>query len=81
MGHLLHSRRVSGTPKALSRILEEIITNRQALGRIAKRGQDVALREFTFDRMVQRFFDTLQMLCGERKGNRGDYPLPDNSIA
>lgn len=59
-----------GDALALSRFLEEMIANRQALDVIAKRGQDVALREFTSDRMVDRFVNTFQNLIEEKKRGR-----------
>ncbi len=48
---------------ALSRVLEDLIADRRALARIAKRGQEVALREFTSDRMTDRFVEVFQGLC------------------
>ncbi len=49
-----------GNALELSRTLEKLIVNRVILKRIAKRGQDVALREFSSDRMVERIVRIFQ---------------------
>jgi glycogen(starch) synthase len=51
-----------GDALCLSRILEDLIGDRQALERIARRGQEVATREFSADRMLQRFSQTFEKL-------------------
>jgi glycosyltransferase involved in cell wall biosynthesis len=53
---------------ALSRILERLIADRPALAKLAKRGQAVALREFTSDRMTDRFVEVFQRLCDRKPG-------------
>jgi glycosyltransferase involved in cell wall biosynthesis len=72
-----------GDALALSRILESLIGNRQALEQIAKHGQNVALREFSSDRMMERFLNTFQKVFVEkqRRGHRGKWVGPDeNSV-
>jgi glycosyltransferase involved in cell wall biosynthesis len=56
-----------GDAIALGRILEDLIHNREAVDRIARRGQEVALREFSSDRMVDRFCATFHNLCEQEK--------------
>ncbi len=55
---------------ALSRLLARLLTDRCEVTRIASRGQEVALREFAFDRMMDRFSETLQRLHATRAGTR-----------
>lgn len=50
-------------PLALSRLIAKLVREPQLVSQIAKRGQDVVLREFTFTRMVESFSNTLQMVC------------------
>jgi glycogen(starch) synthase len=47
---------------ALSRILEDLIHDREKLDGIARRGQEVSMREFSADRMIERFLSTVQNL-------------------
>jgi glycogen(starch) synthase len=70
-----------GDAVALSRFLEEMIANRQALDLIAKRGQDVALREFSSDRMIKHFLNTFEELYEKKqRGNvRDNRILQDNT--
>jgi glycogen synthase len=56
-----------GDAPALAQILESLIHNRHALDRIARRGQEVALRELSSDLMVQRLCTTFQNLCAQKK--------------
>jgi glycosyltransferase involved in cell wall biosynthesis len=65
-----------GDAPALARILESLIHNRHALDRIARRGQEVALREFSSDLMVQRLCTTFQNLCEQKKERK----VRDNPI-
>jgi glycogen(starch) synthase len=65
-----------GDALALSRILDDLIGNRQALARIARRGQEVALREFSADRMIEQFVNTCQGLYEEKQRRE----LQDNRI-
>ncbi len=58
-----------GDAPALSRIMRNLIGDYQALERIAKRGQEIAAREFTSDRMVQRFSKTFERLHETIKTN------------
>jgi glycosyltransferase involved in cell wall biosynthesis len=50
-------------PVALSRLLARFVADRTEVSRIASRGQETALREFNFDRMMDRFNTTLRRLC------------------
>jgi glycosyltransferase involved in cell wall biosynthesis len=61
---------------ALAQILEGLIHNPHALDRIARRGQEVALREFSSDLMVQRLCTTFQNLCQQKKERK----VRDNPI-
>jgi glycogen(starch) synthase len=56
-----------GDALALSRIMESLISDRDELDRIARRGQQVAVREFSSDRMIERFLITFQNLCEKTK--------------
>jgi glycosyltransferase involved in cell wall biosynthesis len=72
-----------GDALALSRILETLIDNPQALEQIARRGQNVALREFSSDRMMERLLNTFEKVFVEkqRRGHRGNRVGPDeNSV-
>ena len=53
---------------ALCRLLTRLVSDRTEVVRIASRGQEVALREFTFERMMDRFSETLQRLQAARTG-------------
>ena len=66
-----------GDAPALAQILVSLIQNRDALDRIAKRGQEVALREFSSNQMVQRLCNTFQNLCEQMNGTE----FRANSIA
>ncbi len=55
-------------PVALSRLIARLVRNPEAVSEIAKRGQDMVLRKFTFERMMQNFCNTLRALCeGEER--------------
>jgi glycogen synthase len=56
-----------GDAVALGQVLERLISDRRRLQQIAREGQEVALREFSSDRMVDRFCATFQKLCGQQK--------------
>ena len=47
---------------ALSRLLVRLVADKEEVSRIAARGQEIALRDFSFDRMMQRWMTTLQEL-------------------
>jgi glycosyltransferase involved in cell wall biosynthesis len=49
-------------PVALNQILVQLVFNRAEVSRIASRGQEVALREFSFERMMNRWSETLQRI-------------------
>jgi glycosyltransferase involved in cell wall biosynthesis len=57
-----------GDAEALSRILAALVANRQALCDIAKHGQAIALKEFTAERMTDRFVDVFERLCEPKPG-------------
>ena len=72
-----------GDAVALSRILESLIGNRQTLEQIARRGQNVALREFSSDRMMERFLITFQNLyekTQKRELQQAGDAQDDNSV-
>jgi glycogen(starch) synthase len=48
--------------QTLSRLLQDLITNRVLVHQIASRGQQVALREFSFAGMMDQFEKTLQRI-------------------
>jgi glycosyltransferase involved in cell wall biosynthesis len=48
-----------GDAAALSRILAVMAADHETVREIASRGQKAALREFTFDRMMERWLATL----------------------
>ena len=52
---------------ALTRILEQLIDNRHELERIAVHGQDVAVREYSSARMIERFCRLVENLHETRK--------------
>jgi len=47
---------------ALSRLLARLVTHPEEVSRIAARGQEIALRDFSFDRMMERWETTLRRL-------------------
>ena len=49
-------------PVALSKLLTRLVTDRSEVTRVAARGQEVALREFGFNRMIERWIATLRRL-------------------
>jgi glycosyltransferase involved in cell wall biosynthesis len=51
-----------GDSAALARILTRLVTDRAEVTRIATCGQDVAVREFSLDRMLERWMATLRRL-------------------
>ncbi len=55
-------------PAALSRLLAQLIDDRSQVRELAARGQEVAVKEFSLDRMLERWVSTLQRVVKERKG-------------
>ena len=59
---------------ALSRLLVRLVADKEEVSRIAARGQEIALRDFSFDRMMERWITTLRQLheraLGEGPGRR-----------
>ena len=53
-------------PRALSHILTNLVTNRAEVAKIASHGQEVALRDFGFDLMIERWNHTLQQICASQ---------------
>jgi len=51
-----------GDSVALSRLLARLVTHPEEVSRIAARGQEVALRDFSFDRRMKRWMTTLRQL-------------------
>jgi glycosyltransferase involved in cell wall biosynthesis len=56
-----------GDALALARILERLIDNPRELDRIASHGQDVAVREYSSARMIERFCHLVESLNEKRK--------------
>lgn len=50
---------------ALGRLITQLVTHREQVPEIGSRGQKVALREFSFDKMMERWSTTLQQLHGK----------------
>jgi glycosyltransferase involved in cell wall biosynthesis len=57
-------------PLALSRLLAKLLRNRKLLFDIARRGQEVVSREFTFKRMARKFSDTLHLVLQGKSDRR-----------
>jgi glycosyltransferase involved in cell wall biosynthesis len=57
-------------PLALSRLLARFVKDPALVTRIGQRGQEVVLREFGFERMLERTLDALRRACEDR-------PLPE----
>jgi glycosyltransferase involved in cell wall biosynthesis len=53
-------------PLALSRLIAKLVRDRQLVFQVAKRGQEVVLRDFTFTRMAERMCNTFEMLHEQR---------------
>lgn len=54
-------------PLALSRLLIKLVQNRELTYRIGRRGQEVAIREFSFERMAENLSNTFRRLVAERE--------------
>jgi glycosyltransferase involved in cell wall biosynthesis len=61
-------------PIALSRLIAKLLRDPELVFQIAKRGQEVVLREFTFGRMMENFCKTLRTLREERQSKPDAYP-------
>jgi glycosyltransferase involved in cell wall biosynthesis len=60
-----------GDAAALSRILEFMVGHPETVLEVATRGQVAALRDFTFDRMMERWLATLGRIHREALSERG----------
>ncbi len=60
-------------PKRLSQLLTQLATNRTEVFHIARRGQEVALREFSFDRMMDRLRTTLRRLYEDHENKDASF--------
>jgi glycosyltransferase involved in cell wall biosynthesis len=56
-------------PPTLAKVLEQLIRDRKSLNRIARRGQSVALEQFTCDRMVDRLALAMRSLIQAKRGS------------
>jgi hypothetical protein len=56
-----------GDPPALSRLLARFIQDRTEVHQLAARGQDVAMKEFTLEKMLERWISALHHVV-ERVG-------------
>ena len=63
-----------GDAVALAQVLQRLISDRRQLQRIAREGQEVALREFSSDRMIDRLCATFENVCEQNKR------IPDSPI-
>ncbi len=54
-------------PVALSRLIARLVRDPELVSQIAERGQNVALRQFTFERMMKNFCNTLRTLYERRE--------------
>lgn len=65
---------------ALSRLLARLVTHSEEVYRIAAHGQEAALRDFSFDRMMERWIATLRQLHESARregvGRRADWSAP-----
>jgi len=64
----------AGDARALSHLLAAQVTDRAGLHRIAVKGQAVALREFTFDRMMEKWNASLRRFPASRSGTADGGP-------
>ena len=60
-------------PVALSRLIAKLAGDRELVSQIGRRGQDLILRQFTFERMMQDFCRTFRVLCEEKDRPSGPY--------
>lgn len=49
-------------PRALTQLLTQLVINRSEVPRIATRGQQIALQEFSLDKMMERLTETLRRI-------------------
>jgi glycosyltransferase involved in cell wall biosynthesis len=57
-----------GGSEDLGRLLAFLASDPEEVSRLAARGQLVALEEFSFDRMMERWIATLERIAGDRHG-------------
>jgi glycosyltransferase involved in cell wall biosynthesis len=63
-----HPRFPPADPAALSRLLARLIDDRDQVHDLAARGQQVAVKEFSLDRMLERWLATLRRLVEQTGG-------------
>ena len=63
-----------GDSLELAKKLEAWIEQPETLWKLAEHGQAVALREFSLDRMIERWQDTLERLCKQGRGQASERP-------
>ena len=68
-----------GDAVALSRLLGRLVAHPEEVLRIASRGQQVALSEFSFERMMERWATTLGRLQRARPGTVDEEPARRDS--
>ena len=63
-------------PVALSRLIAKLVRDPELVSQIGERGQNLVLRKFTFERMMQDFCNTFRALCEgeERQAKRDAHP-------
>jgi glycosyltransferase involved in cell wall biosynthesis len=57
-------------PLALSRLIERLVRAPRLISEIGERGQELVLRKFTFEHMMEHFCNTLHDCVEQRKSNR-----------
>ena len=67
-------------PVALSQLLARVVTNRTKVSGIAFRGQKVALKGFSFERMIERWTATLRRLHEEKVAPHASRTVPTSTI-
>ena len=60
-----------GDSLELARKLEGLLEQPETLRKLAEQGQTIALREFSLDRMIERWQATLLQLCRQRREPMG----------
>lgn len=70
-----------GDSLELAKKIEELIEQPETLWKLAERGQTIALREFSLDRMIERWQDTLQRLCKQGCEQTSERPSMTRSTA
>jgi len=68
-------------PVALSRLIARLVLDRELVFQTAMRGQQVALRNFTFARMMADLIQTFRALCAGRREKHGPLVARQNEAS